>query len=269
MDTNIIAVFSVTAIGVISAAVLCVASKIMYVKSDEALNKMLEGLPGTNCGACGFTGCSGYAKALLSDPSVKNDLCTPGGDSVLKMISRILGVEAGKFTKKTAIVHCLGDNKAQQKKMDYKGLQSCEAAKRLYGGEGACAFGCLGYGDCLAVCPDHGICMENSLARINTNCTGCGLCVKACPNNLITIEDVSLPVFIACNNIERGALARKKCLRACLGCGKCMRECPEKAITVEDNLARIDHEKCRGCGHCVDICVAKCMKERVKVRGKR
>ena len=189
MEMIYIAVFSVTIIGAVSAAVLCIAAKCMSVKVDERLVKMEECLPGTNCGACGYPGCSGYAKALLSDAGVKNNLCTPGGETVLKQISGILGVEAGEITRKTAVVSCGGDCNSRQKKMDYKGIQSCLAAKQLFGGEGACAFGCLGYGDCKMVCPSNAVCLENGLARIDTRlCTGCGLCEKACTQHIGIME---------------------------------------------------------------------------------
>jgi len=256
MDTIFIAVFSVTTMGIICAAVLCIASKLMFVKVDERVAQLIECLPGANCGACGYPGCSGYAVALLSGDGVKPNLCSPGGAEALGKISAILGVEAGSVEKKAAIVHCRGDNEAQKKKMDYKGIQSCVAAKQLFGGEGACAFGCLGFGDCLKACPSNAICLENGLARVNTNqCTGCGLCVKACPNNLITVESAGIAVAVLCKNVEKGAVVRKKCSRGCIACGKCVRGCLSAAITVEDSLAKIDYGKCTLCGGCVQECV--------------
>jgi len=262
MDANIIftAVFSVTAIGIICATALCIASKFMYVNIDERMAQLQVTLPGVNCGVCGYPGCSGYAEALISGKDVKTNLCTPGGAAVLSQISAILGVEAGSIEQKMAFVHCGGDCNAQQKKMDYKGVLSCDAAKRLYGGEGACAFGCLGYGDCQSVCPANAICMSDGLAHIlNDVCTGCGLCVKACPNSLISIASAAIPVLVACTNIEKGAVVRKKCANGCIACGKCVRECPDKAITMTDNLAVIDYEKCSGCKHCVEVCITKCI----------
>ncbi|MCL2186923.1 MAG: RnfABCDGE type electron transport complex subunit B [Treponema sp.] len=262
MNVIIIAVVSVTAIGTICAVILSVASKIMYVKIDERIALLTNAMPGANCGACGFPGCSAYAAAIVSGDT-KPNLCTPGGAQLLAKISEILGIEAGSIDAKTAFVHCSSDNKTHQQKMYYKGVQSCIAAKQLYGGQSACAFGCIGYGDCYAVCPSNAICMEDyGLARVITSlCTGCGLCVKACPNELISIESAGLPVLIACNNIEKGAVARKKCITACIACGKCVRECPDKAIVIEENLAKIDYSKCTGCGHCVEVCVTKCIKK--------
>ncbi|MCL2057139.1 MAG: RnfABCDGE type electron transport complex subunit B [Oscillospiraceae bacterium] len=261
MDTIIIAVVSVTAISAVCAVILCAASKFMAVKSDERMVKIRECLPGTNCGACGFPGCDGYAAALISGGDVKTNLCAPGGAAVLEQLSGILGVDAGDPAVKTAVVRCGGGDLQQKKKMDYKGIETCMAAKQLFGGEGMCAFGCLGYGDCQAACPGGAICMENKLARVIPGlCTGCGLCVKACPNNLITVDDESIAVAVLCKNMEKGAVVRKKCSSGCIGCKKCVRECEAGAIAVENNLAVIDYEKCTGCGHCAGVCVTKSIK---------
>ena len=260
MDTIVVSVVSVTAIGAVLAAVLSVASKLMAVKTDERIARIEECLPGTNCGGCGYPGCSGYAAALVSGSGVNTNLCAPGGAETIKQLSEILGVEAGEAVKKVAVVHCRGSAPSQNKKMDYIGIQSCAASKQLFGGEGACAFGCLGYGDCRPACPSDAICVEGGLARIVAErCTGCGLCAKACPNHLISIEDVSETTVILCKNCEKGAVAMKKCPSACLGCRKCVRECPAGAIIVEDNLARIDYAKCTHCAHCYETCVTHCM----------
>ena len=122
INTILIAVASVTVIGVVCAAVLCIASKFMNVKVDERVEQLQKSLPGVNCGVCGFPGCSGYAAALLSGTGVRHNLCTPGGSQVLAKISAILGVKAGAadsfgtVEKKTAVVHCAGDCGARQKK---------------------------------------------------------------------------------------------------------------------------------------------------------
>jgi RnfABCDGE-type electron transport complex B subunit len=267
MDINVILipVFSVSAIGVILAAILCLASKLMYVKIDERTAKLQEVMPGVNCGVCGYPGCSGYAVALASGDA-KPNLCTPGGIEVLEKISSILGVETGSIEKKCAFIYCSGDCNAQKKKMDYKGIQSCEAAMPLFGGENACTAGCLGYGDCQTACPSNAICMLDGLARIITDlCTGCGLCVTACPKKIISIENAYIPVHIACKNIEKGVIVRKKCNTGCIACTKCVRECPNGAIAIENNLAVIDYEKCmsgnnrQSCGHCAEVCLTKCI----------
>jgi len=234
---------------------------VMYVEVDERVAQIGEVLPGSNCGACGYPGCTGYAEALVAGGGVKANLCTPGGAAVIEQLSEILGVEGGAIERKIAVVRCRGNIEARQKKMTYKGIETCAASKQLFGGDGACTVGCLGFGDCATVCPSNAVCLEEGLARINpTLCTGCGLCLKACPNKLITIEGDAAKSLILCSNIERGAVARKKCTHACIACRRCAKECPAEAIVVEDNLAVVDPEKCTGCGHCAQICPTKCIK---------
>ena len=63
MEAILTAVIPVVIIGVICAAVLVIAAKVMAVKEDERFPAVRECLPGANCGACGFAGCDGYAKA--------------------------------------------------------------------------------------------------------------------------------------------------------------------------------------------------------------
>jgi Na+-translocating ferredoxin:NAD+ oxidoreductase RNF subunit RnfB len=264
MSMIITAVVSVTIIGLICAILLNVASQVMYVKVDMKVTQLLDAMPGVNCGACGYPGCSGYAAALVEE-GIGTNLCPPGGSALVTKISAILGVEETAIEKLTAVVRCMGDNDKQQKKMDYKGIQSCAGAKQLFGGQTSCAFGCLGFGDCQVVCPANAICMENGLARIMKDlCTGCGLCVKVCPNKIITIENANIPVFIACNSIEKGAVVRKKCTAGCIACTKCVKECPNGAITMIDNLAVIDYSKCdtkHSCKKCAEVCLTKCIKK--------
>ena len=140
------------------------------------------------------------------------------------------------------------------------GIDSCKAAKVMFGGAGNCIFGCMGLGDCVSACPNGGVSIVDGLARINYSiCNGCGGCAKACPNSVIAILPADIPVLVACSNKDKGAIARKKCTAACIGCGMCMRKCPNGAVKVENNLARIDYEKCNGCGTCAEVCPAKCI----------
>ena len=120
MTEILTAVIPVVIIGVICAAVLVVASKLMAVKEDERFPKVRECLPGANCGACGYAGCDGYAKALCEDDSVPTNLCIPGADGVAKQLSEVLGVEFADVVEHVAVVHCSGDCEHTKDKVDYK-----------------------------------------------------------------------------------------------------------------------------------------------------
>ena len=188
MEAILTAVIPVVIIGVICAAVLVIASKVMAVKEDERFPKVRECLPGANCGACGYAGCDGYAKALCENSDTPTNLCIPGADGVAKQLSEVLGVEFADVVEQVAVVHCSGDCEHTQDKVDYQGIATCKAAKLLYGGKGSCSYGCLGLGDCAAVCPKEAICIEDGIAHVNPkDCIGCGMCAKECPNHLISL----------------------------------------------------------------------------------
>ena len=189
----LIATAIVAGIGLVCAVMLVLASKFFAVEEDETEKQIRECLPGANCGACGYAGCDGYAKALAADKetkSLKANLCIPGGDAAAKEISAILGVEFEDVVEQVAVIHCYGDCEHTAHKMDYVGIRTCEAVKTMYGGDGKCTFGCIGLGDCVKVCPQEAICIENGMAHIDTRkCIGCGLCEAACPQH-IEIRDM-------------------------------------------------------------------------------
>lgn len=263
MTAILTAVIAVTVIGLLCAVMLVVAATLFGVKEDEKFTEIREALPGANCGACGYTGCDGYAKALSSDKSVKTNLCIPGGDSVAAEIAGILGVAPADVIEQVAIVHCNGDCENSPEVAHYEGSGTCKAAKQLYGGAGACNYGCLGFGDCTVACQYDAIRVIGGIARVDPKrCTGCGLCAKACPNSIISIVDALKTVAVKCSNKEKGAVARKQCKVSCIGCMKCQKTCPHDAIHVENNLARIDYEKCTSCGACTEVCPTGCIKDR-------
>ena len=259
----LIAAALVTAIGLACAAVLVIAAIFMSVKENEAEKKIRECLPGANCGACGYTGCDGYAKALAESKNgeVKTNLCIPGADAVSHKISEILGVEFEDTVEQVATVRCCGDCDNTEKKAMYSGMETCAAAKLIFGGDTACAYSCLGRGDCAAVCPHGAICLDDGIARVDARkCVGCGLCAKACPQKIIQLMPDVVRQVVACSNKQKGADAVKVCKNACIGCGLCAKNCPTGAITVADNLASINYELCTRCGKCGEVCKRGCIR---------
>lgn len=260
MNPILLAVLVVSAVGILCAVMLVIAAKFFSVEVDERETKIRECLPGVNCGACGYAGCDGYAKALAGGEGIKTNLCIPGGDAVSRSISEILGVEFEDVVEQVAVIHCYGDCDHTSRKMNYEGISSCVAAKSLYGGSGKCSYGCMGLGDCVSVCPNDAICIEKGIAHIDTRkCVGCGLCAKTCPQGIIEIVDDVEKVLVTCNNKEKGAVAKKNCTNACIGCKKCEKNCPSGAITVTDNLAHIDYDKCINCDECAKNCPVGCI----------
>ena len=247
---------------VVCAVLLTVASVLFAVKEDERALAIRDCLPGANCGACGYSGCDGYAKALSEGKTTKTNLCVPGGDGVAKEIATMMGVEAEDVVERVAYVACNGTCDAVQKKYDYRGQSTCRTANLSYQGDRACSFACLGYGDCMRVCPKDAISIKDGVAKVDPRkCIGCGICTRECPNGIIHLINDTSRVVVECSNHDKGALTRKICSNGCIGCGKCQKACPEGAITVKDNLATIDYSKCTGCGTCAGVCPVKCIHE--------
>ena len=258
----IIPVLILAVIAVICAVILTLSSILFGVKEDARAAEIRDCLPGANCGACGFSGCDGYAKALSEGKTTNPSLCVPGGDGVAARVGEIMGLEAGDVVEKVAYVACNGSCIPEERKYVYTGPKTCVAANMSYSGDRFCTFACLGYGDCVAVCPRDAICINESkhIAEIDPRkCIGCGLCVKTCPNGIIHLINDTSRVVVKCSSHNKGAQVRKVCLNGCIACGKCEKSCPNGAIKVENNLATIDYSKCTGCGACKEACPVKCI----------
>ena len=87
----LIPVLIVTVIGLLLGLGLALAAKFMSVPTDEREAKIRECLPGANCGACGYTGCAGYAAAIAAGEA-EPDKCAPGGANTAKALGEVLGL---------------------------------------------------------------------------------------------------------------------------------------------------------------------------------
>ena len=249
------------AIALVCAVLLTVSSVFFGVPDDSRAAEIRDALPGANCGACGFSGCDGYAKALSEGKTAEVNLCTPGGDGTARRIAKIMGTEPGEVIERVAYVACGGDCSPNGRKFNYDGPHTCKAANVYFSGDRFCNFACLGYGDCMNVCPRDAISIsERGTAEINPKkCIGCGLCVKTCPNGIISLIEDTERIVVKCSNHDKGAKVRRACDVGCIACGKCEKTCPNDAIHVVNNLATIDYEKCTACGACVEVCPVKCI----------
>ncbi len=255
----IFAVVVVAGMGLLIGLILAVSAAVMAVKKDETAEKVLEVLPGANCGACGFSGCSGYAEAL-SKGEAKPGLCPVGGEECAKDVAAVLGVEAGAVEYKTALVHCMGNCDNTQNKAIYDGITSCAAAAKVGAGVTACSYGCIGLGDCERACPYGAISVCNGVALVDKDkCRGCSVCVKTCPRHIISFVSDKDQAVVRCSNKDKGAVSRKACAVSCIGCKKCEKVCEAGAVTVTDFCAFVDERKCTACFKCVENCPQGCI----------
>ena len=72
--TILIPTLILVGIAIVCAALLTVASVFFGVKEDETAVAIRDCLPGANCGACGYSGCDGYAKALAEKSTDKTSV---------------------------------------------------------------------------------------------------------------------------------------------------------------------------------------------------
>ncbi|MBR4555124.1 MAG: RnfABCDGE type electron transport complex subunit B [Ruminococcus sp.] len=240
-------------LGAVSGVLLTFVSKVFAVQTDERLDAVSEALPQVNCGSCGYSGCADYAAAVIKGAPC--NLCRPGGAAVSAKLSEIMGVEDKGAEKMHAFVRCAGDCSKAEHKYVFGGISSCAACNKFYNGSKACTSGCLGYGDCVKVCPEGAISIKDGIAAVDYDkCIGCGLCVKECPNHLIVLRPDRQKIEVACASSDPGKITRQLCASGCIGCGVCARACPKKTIRIIDNHAAIDSELCVSCG----ICKIKC-----------
>ena len=268
MNVILIAVIVLGAIGLVSALILYLAAKKFAVHEDERIGKVAEVLPQANCGGCGFPGCSGFAGACVKAAdkgSLEGLLCPVGGQPVMEKVADILGMKAEASAPKVAVVRCNGTCESRPRIAEFDGAQSCRVQQMLGSGETACAYGCLGCGDCVAACQFDAIHMnpETGLPEVDrTKCTACGACAKACPRNIIEIRQVDEQkqgMVVTCMNKDKGAVAAKVCAASCIGCGKCKQVCGAEAITIDQNLSYIDPAKCISCRACEEACPKACI----------
>lgn len=260
MNLILIAVLSLGVIALVISVILYAASRKFAVYEDPRIAQVNEVLPQANCGGCGYPGCSGFASACVGSDTLDGKFCPVGGSGLMERIAAILGREASVTDPEVAVVRCNGSCANRPHTNLYDGAKSCAIAHALYRGETGCSYGCLGCGDCVAVCQFDAIHMnpETNLPEVTEEkCTTCGACVKACPRSIIELRargKKSRRVYVSCINKDKGAVTRKICDVGCIGCGKCVKACSFEAITLEDNLAYIDCHKCKLCRKCVEVC---------------
>lgn len=257
ITSSIITLFS---LGFVSAAILAIASKLLYVEEDPRIEVVTEALPGANCGGCGFAGCESYAIAVLNDPNVPPNKCCAGGPDVATRVGELAGKAAGDADPMVAFRRCVKVEGKVAKKFDYSGFVSCAAAKLVQNGPDACAYSCIGFGDCVRACPFDAMWVEDNLVRISPEkCTSCGTCVRACPNSILELIPRRARVMVFCSTQDKGKAVKDVCEAGCISCGACIKKCPAKCVRQENGRIIIDQRVCLEYGpSCEEVCVSSC-----------
>lgn len=260
MNELLLTVLTLSVLGAVLAVVLYFVAQKFKVEEDPRIDDVEKMLPGANCGGCGFAGCRAMSEALVTRDNIASLYCPVAGGDTMKSIATFLGKTAPEKAPQVATMRCGGTCQKRPKVNHYDGALSCAVVNTFYVGESGCAFGCIGYGDCVMACKFGALTLnpETGLVEVDADkCTACGACVKACPKGLFELRKKwpkNRAIYVACRSKNRGAVVSKVCKAGCIGCGKCAKVCPFGAITIDNFLAYIDPEKCKLCRKCVNEC---------------
>ena len=260
MDSVLYSALLLASLGMLASLVLYFVSRRFRVYEDPLIAEVEELLPAANCAGCGSPGCRSFAEKLVSSEDISDLFCPVGGNEVMKQVAEALGKEVSEKDPTVAVIRCQGSCEVRPKTTEFQGPGSCAISALIYSGETDCQYGCLGDGDCVAVCKFDAMYMDEATGLpvvITDKCTSCGICVEACPRDIIEMRPKKkrdLKIFVGCLNEEKGGFAKKACSVACIGCSKCYDACPKDAILIENNLAYIDPEVCTLCRKCVPVC---------------
>ena len=126
-----------------------------------------EILPQTQCRECGYNGCLPYAEAIVvAGESI--DRCPPGGDSVRRSLSELLGRTAHS---------------------DRRAADFGDAKEVVVIDEPVC----IGCTKCIAACPVDAIvgAAKQMHTVVESLCTGCKLCIAPCPVDCIDVVNAT------------------------------------------------------------------------------
>jgi Na+-translocating ferredoxin:NAD+ oxidoreductase RNF subunit RnfB len=261
LESILFPIISVGVLALLFGVILGFSARKFAVEADPKVERIINVLPGANCGGCGYPGCTVFAERVaLGEANYRG--CPPGGSSAAAEIAKQIGIDAAPESRKVAFIKCQGTNDNIKRNYIYDGPKSCVSASQLAtGGNKTCTYSCIGLESCKNACPFNAIKMIDSIAVvISKKCTACGKCIKACPKDLIEIVPDKSKVRVLCNSRDKARLVKESCRAGCFGCTICQKVCKEGAITVADNIAHINFEKCTMCMECVDKCPSKAIR---------
>ncbi len=237
-------------IGGVFGLMLGIAAKFWKTEKDERIDRILGHLPGVNCGGCGFSGCSAFAKAVAKGDA-PCDGCRVCSAEDQKGISDVMGVPPTEYKSYVSSVACHTSSAAKRQK--FEGALDCLSVAKL-GGDKLCPYSCIGLGSCVEACKFDAITIKHGVAVVNKdNCTACGACVLTCPKGLFSIQPKG-SVVVLCSSRDGGKRVREYCDNGCIACRICENVCESGAVRLVGNLPVIDASKCTNCGKCIEKC---------------
>jgi Na+-translocating ferredoxin:NAD+ oxidoreductase RNF subunit RnfB len=239
----LLAAAALGALGLVLATLLAVGQRFLAVAEDPRLAAVRARLPGNDCGACGYPGCAGLARALLAGEASPS-ACTVATPAQRAALAALLGTAVGEAVRRVARLACAGGANVARVHGHYLGERSCAAAATVAGAGKGCAWGCLGFGDCERSCDFDAIAMDRQgLPEVDpAACVACGDCVTACPRDLFELVPEHLRVHVACRNPLAGDAILEECRVACTACARCAFDAPA-SIRMVDGLPVLARER--------------------------
>jgi electron transport complex protein RnfB len=161
----IAAILSLTLLGIALGYGLGIAAQKFAVETDANVAEIEALMPGTNCGQCGFPGCSGAA-AALAEGAAPVSVCPPGG----KVLAAALAAKLGIAVDLSDIAD--------------EGPKIAQVSEEI----------CIGCCRCIKVCPTDAIVGAAKQIHnvIREACTGCEACVDRCPTEALSMSPVPI-----------------------------------------------------------------------------
>ena len=157
------AILSLALLGLGLGVMLGFAAKYLKVEAGAMVQEIEDMLPGSQCGQCGYPGCSPAAEAVANGQAPVT-MCPPGGKALAQALADKMGVSADLSG------------------MEVKAPQVAFVNEQL----------CIGCTKCFKRCPTDALVGANRQIHvvIKDACTGCGLCVEVCPTESVLMRDV-------------------------------------------------------------------------------
>lgn len=159
------AISSLTLLGLGLGMALGLAARYLKVEGDPLAEEIETMLPGSQCGQCGFPGCTPAAEALVAGEAPIN-MCPPGGKLLVEALAKKLGIEVDldKIEDDTLMMASVSEDT------------------------------CIGCTRCFKVCPTDAIIggPKQIHSVFKEACTGCKACVDVCPTECLHMVNIDV-----------------------------------------------------------------------------
>lgn len=157
------AVLILALLGISMGLMLGIAARYLAVEGNPLQEEIEEMLPGSQCGQCGYPGCSPAAEAVANGEAPVT-LCPPGGKALVEALAEKLGVsvDLSEVEEKAPVIAFVHENL------------------------------CIGCTKCFKRCPTDAIIggPKQIHAVFADACTGCVKCFDVCPTECIEMRPV-------------------------------------------------------------------------------